>query len=132
MIVLDTSALLALIDARDPGHGRVTAAFDGERGPFIVPAAILAEAGYLLEHRLGHSVLALFLEDLETGAFTLDCGDHDLARIRELTGRYADLPLGLADAAVVACAERSGGRVMTLYRRDFDIVAGEVALSLLP
>jgi predicted nucleic acid-binding protein len=132
VIVLDTSALLALIDRRDRGHAGVTAAFDAERAPFLVPAAILAEVGYLLEHRLGQPVLALFLEDLESGALTLDCGDRDLARIRELTGRYADLPLGLADAAVVACAERSGGRVMTLDRRDLDVVAGEVALTLVP
>lgn len=51
------------------------------------------------------------LEDLDTGAFAFDCGDRDLPRIRELVSRYADLPLGVADAAVVACAERNGGRV---------------------
>jgi uncharacterized protein len=132
VIVLDTSAILALVDRRDPHHEATVGVLESERGPLLVPAAILAEVGYLLEHRLGQPVLDLFLEDVEVGAYTLDYGDTDIARIRQLTARYADLPLGLADAAVVACAERSGGRVLTLDRRDFDVVAGEVVLTALP
>jgi len=31
---------------------------------------------------------------------------------------YVDLPLGFPDAAVIACAERSGGRVLTLDLRN--------------
>jgi predicted nucleic acid-binding protein len=50
----------------------------------------------------------------------------------ELAARYADLPLGVADAAVAVCAERHGGRVLTLDRRDFDVVAGEARLEVLP
>jgi len=61
----------------------------------------------------------------------VDRGDGNLARIHELVARYADLPLGVADAAVVACGERSGGRVLTLDR-DFTIVGREVPLTILP
>jgi hypothetical protein len=64
--------------------------------------------------------------------FALDCGETDLPRIRELVGRYADLPLGTADASVVACAERNGGRILTLDVRDLGAVAREVDLSILP
>jgi len=93
---------------------------------------MLGEIGYLVERRLGTRVLDLLLSDLESGALTLDCGDRDFPRIRELVQRYADLRLGFADAAVVACAERMGGRVLTLDRRDFDVVAGEGRISVLP
>jgi hypothetical protein len=41
-------------------------------------------------------------------------------------------PRGLADGAVVACAERTGGRVMTFDRGDFDVVASEISITLLP
>jgi predicted nucleic acid-binding protein len=37
-------------------------------------------------------------------------------------GHHVDLPLGFADAAVIACAESKGGRVLTLDRRHFDVV----------
>jgi predicted nucleic acid-binding protein len=42
------------------------------------------------------------------------------------------LPLGSADAAVIACAERHGGRVLTLDRRHFGVVEREGTISLVP
>jgi hypothetical protein len=54
------------------------------------------------------------LADLEAGAYSLDCGDEDIPRIRSLASRYEDLPLGFAGAPVVACAERNGGRVLVV------------------
>lgn len=132
MITLDTSAVVALLDADEPAHERVVVALHGERPPLLVPAAILSEVGYFVQRRLGTTAIAVFLEDLAEGQFRYDPGEADLVRIRELVVRYADLPLGVADAAVVACAERSGGRVMTLDRRDFEVVGREVTLTLVP
>lgn len=86
----------------------------------------------MLERDLGARGLDAFLAAIVTGRFSLDCGEDDIPRVRELAARYADLPLGVADAAVAACAERYGGRVLTLDRRDFDVVAGEVRLEVLP
>jgi predicted nucleic acid-binding protein len=131
LITLDTSAVLALIDGRDPAHVEVRSVLADDRGPYRVPAAILAEISYFVGRRFGQSKLAVFLDDLVTGAWTYDCGDSDLRRVRELVGRYADLPLGAADAAVVACAERTGGRVLTVDR-DFAVVAGEGRITVLP
>ena len=62
----------------------------------------------------------------------LDCGDLDPPRIRELMARFSDLHLGYADAAVIACAERNGGRVLTFDRRDFDVVARDVPITVVP
>lgn len=124
MMTLDTSALVALLDRRDPDHRRVRRALSGDDGPYLVPSWILAEIGYFAEARLGSKAVDALLDDLETGAYSLECGDEDVPRIRELISRYADLPLGVADAAVIACAERNGGRVLTLDR-DFLLVAKE-------
>jgi predicted nucleic acid-binding protein len=132
VITFDTSALLALLNRRDPDHERIKQVVDEERGPYLVPAGILAEITYMVERRLGARALDLLLADLESGALTFECGESDLARIRALVSRYADLPLGYADAAVVACAERSGGRVLTLDTRDFGVVAAEGRVTILP
>jgi predicted nucleic acid-binding protein len=131
MITLDTSGILALANRRDPDHLRVRNVFDGDPGPYLIPAGILAEATYLIEARLTPEVVDGFLASLETGDLTLECGEHDWKRIRELTRRYADLPLGSADASVVACAERSGSPILTLDLRDFRVVAGEGRIRLL-
>ena len=132
MITLDTSAIFALLNRRDGAHESAVKALEADRGPFLVPAATLGEVGFLVEDRLGVKVLDLFLEDLESGAYTLDCGDEDFARVRALVRRYADLSLGCVDAAVIACAERSGGRVMTFDLRDFGVVAAEGTITIVP
>ena len=60
---------------------------------------------------------------LSSAPFTLANSEDDLARIRELVRRYADLPRGLADATVIACAERHGGKLLTLDQRHVGVVA---------
>jgi predicted nucleic acid-binding protein len=59
----------------------------------------------------------------------------DYRRMTDLVRRYADLPLGTTDAAVIALTERFGlTEVATLDRRHFNIVRPEhaPALTLLP
>jgi uncharacterized protein len=93
-----------------------------------VPAVAVGELSHLVESRLGPEALDLLLADLEERALHLDCGEHDLPRVRDLVGRY---PLDFVDAAVIACAERNGGRVLALDP-DFHIVAREGTISVLP
>lgn len=65
-----------------------------------------------------------FLRSLESGWFTLTCPTKDdLARMATLVERYSNLPLGAADASVVAVAERMGiSEVFTIDTRDFSVV----------
>lgn len=132
MLTLDTSGLFALLNRKDPDHESVRSTVLASPGPFLVPAGILAEIAYLVERRLGIEVLERFLEDLESGGLTLECGEEDLPRVRELARRYEDPSLGFADSSVIACAERNGGRILTLDRRDFEVVAREGEITLLP
>lgn len=132
LITLDASGLLALLNRRDPDHEPVKRAFLEDGGPYLVPAGILAGISYLLERRLGLEVVDPFLADLQERALALECGEDDLPRIRELIDRYADLPLGVADASVIASAERHGGVVMTLDLRHFGVVGREGTIALLP
>ena len=51
---------------------------------------------------------------------TLD--GRDMSRARDSMKKYKDLPMDLADAALVAVAEREKiRRIFTLDRRDFEI-----------
>ncbi len=133
MITLDTSGLYAIFNRDDDYHMQMLAARDADPGPYLVPAGILAEIAFMTESVLGLEVLEDFLLDLHSGAYTLDCGAQDFARIHALVHRYADLRLGFADAAVIACAERNGGNVLTTDRRHFPFVArGEKTIRVLP
>lgn len=130
LVTVDTSALVALINARDRDHERMLETLGNEIGALIVPVAVLSEVSYFIERDLGPMVLDLFIGDLATGAYRLDCGEQDWTRIHQLVQRYANLPLGLADAAVIACGERHGGLVATLDFRHFGAVAGEGTIRI--
>jgi hypothetical protein len=130
LITLDSSALYALTDRRDRSHARLRRTLSVDRGPYLIPAAILAEIGYMIESRLGTNALLAFVGDLDAG-YAVHHSSQGWARVAQLVGRYADLPLGFADAAVVECAERHGGRVMTLDG-DFAIVAREGRIAVVP
>ncbi len=133
VLTLDTSGLYAIFNRSDPHHQAVRSARDADRGPYIVPAGILAEIAWMTEQALGLDALHAFVLDLADGSYVLDCGERDFARIAHLTKRYADLRLGFADAAVIACAERHGGKVLTTDRRHFLVVArGEGTIGVIP
>jgi predicted nucleic acid-binding protein len=132
LIVCDTSVLLTLLNRDDRDYARIRMAAVNAGKPYIVPAATLGEVAYFIESRMTLPVLEAFLVDLETGRYELDAGASDFARIRHLVRRYADFPLGLVDAAVIACAERRGSSVLTLDRRHFDVVAREGTIVVLP
>jgi hypothetical protein len=66
-------------------------------------------------------------EFLKRGAVTLLSVElRDFARMRELMKKYQDLPMDLADAALVRVAERETiRRIFTLDRRDFSLYRPE-------
>lgn len=133
MITLDTSGLIAYIAVRDRQHARVMGVMNSDPGPYIIPVGILAEMTFMIERDFPPDVEQVFLQDLRDAAYQLDWDPVDLSRIQQLTRRYHDLALGFADAAVIACAERHGGRVLTVDRRDFVVVArGEGSIEVLP
>jgi uncharacterized protein len=132
VITLDVSAVVALLVRDRPEHPRAVGALAAERQDVVVPLGLLA----LVDHVLGGprstpATLAL-LDGIQRGDTLLDPGDLDLPRIRELMARSGDPPLRLADASVIACAERNGGRVLSFERRALASAAGDLPIGLLP
>lgn len=123
---------MAGIDSTDPDHDQVLTVSSEHTGSIILPTPILTEATYLIDHVLSSRLVEIFLSSIIEGDFVLDCCDEDLPRALTLVARYRDLPLGYADAAVIACAERHGGKVLTLDRRHFGVVEREGTIQVLP
>ncbi|HLJ68533.1 MAG TPA: PIN domain-containing protein [Chloroflexota bacterium] len=135
MITLDTSGFWAVTNRSDPCHAAARGVLEDDVGPWFIPAVTLTEIAWLIaaRSRRALAILTSVLTDIHSGQYALDCGENDLARISALLTRYEDLGLDLPDAAVVAAAERHGGRVLTTDRRHFDVVArGEGTLTVLP
>lgn len=134
MIVADTGAIIALVDARDRHHEPLVALFAENPGEWILPWAILPEVDYLLGSHVSSRAQQAFLADLGVGAFAVEWGDEsDLERAAELCERYRSRRLGLVDGVVMATAERLGARaIATLDIRDFGAVTIKGSPKLFP
>jgi uncharacterized protein len=132
-VLVDAGPFVALIDRGDDHHARCVAALRELRDPLVTVWPALVEAMYLLDTWTEQAVLWSMIQ---AGPISIaPLGDDDVPRLRELMGKYRDLPMDLADAALVHVAERDGyRRVFTLDRRDFEVyrVAGRERLTLLP
>lgn len=135
-LVADSGGLYALYDARDRHHRAVREVVRAEEGPIILPVSILAELDYLLRVKLGIAAEIRLLQGIVKGSFTLEGFTvQDAARCGELIEQYDNLDLGLADAAVIATAERlEVYRILTVDERDFRAVRTKrgTPLVLLP
>ena len=134
MIVADTGAIVALIDASDRHHRALIDAYRREPGQWVLPWAILPEVDYLVGQHLGARAEEAFLADIADGAFHVDWGrEADLVRAHALARQHRALHLGLVDAVVIAVAERvRATAIATLDLRHFGAVAIKGAPALWP
>jgi uncharacterized protein len=123
-LICDTGPLYAAIDRHDDAHEACAALLRGIAEPIVVPAPVIVELDWLVASRLGPDAFDAFLASVEHGEVSVEeLEREDYARVRGLCKRYADLPLGFVDAAVVAVAERLGERkVASLDHRHLGVV----------
>ena len=126
MILLDTSGLLAAIDASQRHHDAAAAVLRVSPGPLLLSPFVLAELDDLLSTRVSPQAAAALLGQVAAGAYRLEPMDAgDVARALEVIEQYGDLDVGLADASLVVLAERHGATdLLTLDERHFRVVAG--------
>lgn len=89
----------------------------------LVPSLVLTEVCQYVEKHLGGAAEAGFVEELMRSPQLRIYHplDDDFRRMAVLLRQYADWPLGIADAAVVATAERvKTSEIATVDRRHFE------------
>jgi predicted nucleic acid-binding protein len=120
-VLVDAGPLVALIDRGDSHHRECVDALDTLRDPLSTVWPAVAEAMYLLRVS-AHAQRALWDMINVVGVRFADLGLDDCPRMRELMWKYRDLPMDLADAALVRVAERESlRRVFTIDRHDFEL-----------
>ena len=118
MTLTDAGPLIALIDAGEPDHERCRATFDELDLPLVTTWPAFTEAMHLLGRAAGwpgqRALWALVDRDVLVVA---DVDGPGAERSADLMRRYADLPMDLADATLVALGEQlSSRRVFSLDR----------------
>lgn len=124
MVLVDTGVIFGAVDRDDPRHSECAEVLEGHTGELLVPVPVIVESAWLIESRLGPTSEADFLRAVNAGELErVDLAGEDWARALELIKRYADLPLGLVDASVMAIAERLDiAQIATLDHRHFRAV----------
>ena len=119
-MIADTGPLLAAVDRRDPAHGLARALVAALRRELLVLESVALETDHLLRKRSGIGAARGFLRALAAGEHTpVFMSPGLLRRAVELDDTFADLDLGLADASVMAYAERHDLPILTFDFADF-------------
>ena len=126
MIILDTSGLLAAIDASQRHHAAALAVLRASTPPWILSPFVLAELDYLLATRVGQAAERALLAEVGRGVYRLESFEaSEVAAAERVIGRYPKLQIGLADASLVVLASRYGVReILTLDERHFRAIRG--------
>lgn len=122
MTLTDAGPLIALIDADEPDHGACVDALDDVLLPLVTTWPAFTEAMYLLARAGGHQAQDALWKLVLTGRLMLaDLSTTALERSARLMAKYADRPMDLADATLVALAEEQGHRRIFTLDNDFQI-----------
>jgi len=118
--LIDTGAILALLDRRDRWYGTCVAAFKDLRLPLLTSEAVLTELFHLVGDN-PHEVDAAW-RFLRSGAVLVGTiADAELPELENLMRRCSDRPMDFADATLVHLARReSMNLIMTVDHDDFD------------
>lgn len=121
--VCDTSVVYAALD-RAEKHHRACVELVFTHSTAVLPAPVLVELDHLARTRRLRQAIGSVLASVEDGSLLVAPLDvEDYARVHVLIARYADQPLSLVDAAVIAIAERlEQTTIATLDRRHFSVV----------
>jgi predicted nucleic acid-binding protein len=118
--LIDTGAILALLDRKDRWHDACAAAFAEFFLPLTTSAAVFTE----LFHLVGddrHEVEAAWAF-LRSGAVTVcPIDDADMPALHALMKKYYDRPMDFADATLVHLAQRQSLQfILTIDFDDFE------------
>lgn len=118
--LIDTGAILALLDRTDRWHGVCVDAFQQLRLPLVTSEAVLAELFHLVGDSRHEMETAWRL--LRSGAIKLAAiEDSELSEVQALMSRYWDRPMDFADATLVYLARREGlSTIFTVDHADFE------------
>lgn len=117
-VLVDPSAVLAAADTADLNHAAAVAWFRRVDEPLLLGSLGLADLDVLLQRELDATASLAVIEALVAGSIRLVAPTpEDLARAAALMGEAAEHRPRLADALLVATAERLGVRRVAAFDR---------------
>lgn len=122
MTLTDAGPLIAIIDADEPDHSACVEALDQVALPLVTTWPAFTEAMYLLGRAGGLEAQRALWRLVQTNRLVVsDLSRSAVDRSARLMDQYADRPMDLADATLVAYAEEQGHRTIFTLDADFHV-----------
>jgi predicted nucleic acid-binding protein len=132
--LIDTGAILAIVEADDQWHSACLKALQSARIPLLTTEAVLTEM-FHLTGKNAHNIEKAW-KFVRSGALTVHpMSDSDLPELHALMAQYEDRPMDFADATLVHLANRESlSLILTVDRDDFETyrIGGRKRFSILP
>ena len=121
--LVDSGAIVALVNRADRHHADAVAWFQRFRGQLLTTEAVITEVAYVLAASPAHQRAALLWCERARAAGLLKVEPvADYAVLARIIAQYASLPCDYADASLIALAERTGvTAIATIDQRDFSV-----------
>lgn len=113
-LLMDSSAIVALLDKSDEGHRRCVRAMREVTQPLATCEAVITESCFLLDRVPGAT--EAILANVASRAFQIRFSLKDsIQSVQALMYKYRDMPMSLADACLIQMADELGtGNILTL------------------
>ncbi len=131
----DAGPLIAIIDADEPDHEVCLETLDKVSLPLVTTWPAFTEAMYLLSRVGGLTGQRGLWRLIQTGRLVVaDLSSSAVERSAKLMDQYADRPMDLADATLVAMAEERGHRRIFTLDSDFHVyrIRGRQRFEVIP
>ena len=135
MTLTDAGPMVALIDEDDAYHKECASRVPELPPPMVAPWPCFTEAMHLLNRAGGHRAQEKLWNYVTLGALIIHASSlEEQARMRELMVKYSNVPMDLADAALVAAVEALGVQRVFSIDSDFYVYrrADGTALDVVP
>ncbi len=118
--IIDSGPLIALFDRSDKYHYQVLEFLQNFKGELITSWSVITEVSHMLDFNL--QVQIDFLRWIEIGGVEIyEISQDEIQYIRVMMEKYLDIPMDLADAALMYIASKEDIKNIVSIDSDFDI-----------
>ncbi|WP_420582251.1 type II toxin-antitoxin system VapC family toxin [Reichenbachiella sp.] len=118
--LIDAGPLIALFDRSDRYHTQALEFIKGFEGQLWTTWPVVTEVSHMLDFSTKAQVA--FLKWIERGGLKLfELKDRHIGRLTELTEKFDDVPMDLADASLIVVSEERGQKEIATIDSDFYI-----------
>lgn len=118
--LIDAGPLIALFNKNDKYHKAITTFLKEYKGTLSTTWPVITEVSHMLDFNIQTQID--FLTWIQLGAVNIEnINNDDILRIIELSKKYSDVPMDLADASLVVLSEKLNIKEIITIDSDYYI-----------